>query len=286
MSEKILEDSKSIKRMSNSDPGTAGDRAEESWAELLRKWIPVGYRVETKGIILGSDGQMSPQIDIVVLDPSYPVGLISDKLYLAPAVVAAFECKLTLRSLHIDEALKTSAILERMMRLEGRRAGEFFYGMLAHSHSWQGPKSNPIGVIESAFSAGYGYSESPAELLDFLCVADLGTWLNFPMLWGGMVETVYMGQHEDQSKIKDSPYYSDPVARMVTHVLGRMGAGKIAKYLDAIGAAGVGVGAGREWPNVKTVDIPVNIRSYSVAQNAVRSESASSEQSGLRKADG
>ena len=61
---------KRIYRRVSEDPGTAGDQAEENWAEFLRNWLPANYPTVTKGRILNSDGITSPQIDILVLHPS------------------------------------------------------------------------------------------------------------------------------------------------------------------------------------------------------------------------
>jgi hypothetical protein len=77
------------------DPGTAGDEGEENWAALLREWLPPNYHVKTKGRLLSHDGSMSPQIDVLVLKPSYPLKLLEKKIWLADGVAAAFECKTT-----------------------------------------------------------------------------------------------------------------------------------------------------------------------------------------------
>jgi hypothetical protein len=58
------------------DPGTAGDEGEENWATLLRDWLPPNYHVRTKGRLLSHNGLMSPQIDVLVLKPSYPRKLL------------------------------------------------------------------------------------------------------------------------------------------------------------------------------------------------------------------
>jgi Domain of unknown function (DUF6602) len=73
------------------DPGTAGDQGEENWADLLRNWLPASFNVVTKGRIIFSDGSTSGQVDVLVLSPSYPKGLLNKKLYLAAGVLAAFE---------------------------------------------------------------------------------------------------------------------------------------------------------------------------------------------------
>ena len=86
-----------IQKRASEDPGTAGDQGEENWAEVLRLWLPPTYQVVTKGrIISQQDTPPSPQVDVLVLKPTYPKGLLNKKLYLAAGVEAAFECKITL----------------------------------------------------------------------------------------------------------------------------------------------------------------------------------------------
>jgi hypothetical protein len=70
-----------IRARSREDPGTAGDEGEENWAELLRRWLPATYHVVAKGRILYSDGQASPQVDVLVLSPAYPTGLLNKKTF-------------------------------------------------------------------------------------------------------------------------------------------------------------------------------------------------------------
>jgi hypothetical protein len=99
-SEKMSAEYQRVHATAASDPGTAGDEGEENWASLLRDWLPTGFEVKTKGRLLSTDGRRSPQVDVIVLRPSYPRKLIDEnkKVYLAEGVAAAFECKLTLRS--------------------------------------------------------------------------------------------------------------------------------------------------------------------------------------------
>ena len=173
------------------DPGTAGDAGEENWATLLREWIPATYQVVTKGRILFSDGDASPQIDILVLIPDYPRALLDKKLYLSGGVVAAFECKLTLKAVDIR---KTMANCVKIKRLENVETGtpykelhtHIIYGLLAHSHSWKKKNSKPIDNVDnSLMKYDYEYVEHPREMLDLLCIADTGTWVsNKHTFWG------------------------------------------------------------------------------------------------------
>ena len=76
----------------------------------------------------------------------YPEKLLDKKLYLAAGVVAAFECKITLKTEHIEQAMKTCATIKKLYPdREGTPYRELHtpiaYGLLAHSHSWIGRNS-------------------------------------------------------------------------------------------------------------------------------------------------
>lgn len=171
-----------IRRRAQEDPGTAGDQGEENWASLLRDWLPSTYEVATKGRIIGEDGIISPQVDLVVLKDIYPKKLLDKKLYLANGVAAAFECKTTLRAEHIAKAVETGAGIKRLFP---NRTGTLYrelhapilYGLLAHSHNWTSPNSKPEDNVSTKLTASdQAYVSHPRESLDLLCIADLGTW--------------------------------------------------------------------------------------------------------------
>lgn len=164
------------------DPGTAGDDGEECWAALLREWIPSSYPVVTKGRIISLEGVASPQIDIIVLHPSYPRHLLNKKHYIAGGVVAAFECKLTIKAHHIEKAFETAHIVKT---LSERRLGSpykelqqpIFYGLLAHSHSWKGSTADiALGLLKKIHDRQFNGPQHPAELMDLICIADLGNY--------------------------------------------------------------------------------------------------------------
>src|ERR1017187_10028086 len=100
-----------IQKRAAEDPGTAGDQGEENWAALFRQWLPDYFQVITKGRILADSGYPSPQVDVLILLPSYPPILRNTKLYLSGGVAAAFECKTTLTAAHVRKAVATSAAL-------------------------------------------------------------------------------------------------------------------------------------------------------------------------------
>jgi hypothetical protein len=187
----IAEDYRQIQKRATEDAGTAGDQGEENWKGLLKRWLPAGYYVETKGRVMFPDGRCSRQMDVLVLKPSYPPGLLDKKLYLAGGVAAAFECKLTLKASHVREAVQKAAKLRKGLPARygtPRRElqSPIVYGLLAHSHSWKGEQSKPLENIEIALSeAEEQFTEHPRQGLDLICIADLAAW--------AYVKSVYVG---------------------------------------------------------------------------------------------
>lgn len=107
---------KRIRNRTLNDPGTAGDEGKENWAALLRNWLPLTYTAVTKGRILTSDGRVSPQVDVLVLKGAYPKKLLemNTEMFLSTGVAAAFECKTTLKSAHIEKAVRTSVEIKNL----------------------------------------------------------------------------------------------------------------------------------------------------------------------------
>jgi len=178
-----------IQKRAAQDPGTAGDQGEENWATLLKQWLPHYFHVVTKGRILTDTGYTSPQVDVLVLSPAYPQVLLDKKLYLSGGVAAAFECKNTLTSAHVKEAVKTSAkIKAALSKREGTPYKELhagiIYGLLAHSHSWKDESSQPTTNIENAlWEADAAEVHHPRECIDFITVSDLATWTTMKMTY-------------------------------------------------------------------------------------------------------
>lgn len=173
-----------IRDRTRDDPGTAGDEGEENWASLLRRWLPAGYHITTKGRLLSHDGKASPQVDVVVLSPAYPPVLRDTKLYLLEGVTAAFECKTTLRAGHLADAAERCRTVKRMASASASQGtlwketrGGVMYGLLAHSHDWKQPGSTPKENIGAALHRDlHEVVSAPREMLDLVCVADVSTW--------------------------------------------------------------------------------------------------------------
>lgn len=166
-----------IHQRAREDPGTAGDQGEENWATILRQWLPPEFPVVTKGRILGPHGDASGQLDVLVLSSAYPRYLLDKKLYLASAVVAAFECKVTLRKRDVTTAITRGIDAKR---LTPRRWGSpykettstLLYGVLAHTSEW-GEKP---GLSRLLYDVHAELLEHPDEITDIVCISDLGTW--------------------------------------------------------------------------------------------------------------
>jgi hypothetical protein len=160
------------------DPGTAGDEGEENWAEILRKWLPSNYHIVTKGRVLSHYGEPSPQVDILVLHPAYPRHLLNKKYYLAGGVLAAFECKLTLRTRHLEKIFKTSSAIKNLVpQREGSPYKELqqpiIYGVLAHSHEWSRKnKHGAFDLLDRLDKYQFCGVEHPRNMLDLICIAD------------------------------------------------------------------------------------------------------------------
>ncbi|HEV7701745.1 MAG TPA: DUF6602 domain-containing protein [Pyrinomonadaceae bacterium] len=171
-----------IQSRATEDPGTAGDQGEENWATLLRSWLPQNFYVVTKGRILTQDGYVSPQVDVLVLSPSYPRILIDKKLYLSGGVVAAFECKITLTAKHVLRTVQTAAEIKAALpKTDGTPYRElhtpFVFGLLAHAHSWTSAGSKAVENIEKAlWKADSHFTKHPRECIDLITVSDLATW--------------------------------------------------------------------------------------------------------------
>jgi hypothetical protein len=181
----IAVDYERIHQRSKEDHGTAGAQGEKEWAELLANWLPSTYHVVLGGRIISADGEMSPQVDIAVLKPSYPRALLREKIWLACGIAAVFECKNTLKVEHVIDNIERCKKIKAMFPREVSDDAEqelrspIICGLLAHSHSWKGVNSKPLEIVGNALLKGAYEASHPSELIDVVCVADLATWNNW-----------------------------------------------------------------------------------------------------------
>ncbi|HHI5411966.1 TPA: DUF6602 domain-containing protein [Vibrio metoecus] len=264
-----------IRKRATEDPGTAGDQGEENWATLLKDWLPSTYQIVTKGRIISHDGRTSPQIDVLVLKESYPKKLLDKKVYLAAGVAAAFECKVTLKASHIEEAISNCvAIKELFPARKGSPYKELHspivYGLLAHSHSWKGEQSTPVENIKNKLhEEDNRFVTHPNKMLDLLCVADLGTWASKKMTFvgpkqiadwskmapsyghNGSATTAFVGYtHQGQNQKQD--HYFTPIGTLISNLSQKLawendGYRSLADYYRITALSGSGSGEMRMW---------------------------------------
>lgn len=253
-----------IRARATEDPGTAGDQGEENWKELLELWLPESYKVVTKGRLIDTKGNSSPQIDVLVLHPNYPKFLRNKKHYLVDGVVAAFECKTTLRSKHISEAMRTAL---KVKKLVTPRNGtpyadlntELVYGLLAHSSDISKDSAKArLAIDKSLREAEEQNIEHPKFAMDLLCVANLVTCTyvkrSYLGIQGGrlsnqVLETFYsLCPHPSLAW----PRPATPIGVMLTELFWRLAwedqsLQRLARYFGAVlSKAGAGTGI-RKW---------------------------------------
>ena len=272
-------DYEQIQKRAIEDPGTAGDQGEKNWATLLSRWLPPSIRVVTKGRILSDQGEAGPQVDVLLLSPVYPPALFDQKYYLAGGVLAAFECKITLRAHHIREFVQHAVSISH---LAPRRMGSpyselnspILYGLLAHSHRWDKPESTPPKNIERALlTADEEIVTHPSEMPDLLCVANVGTWSKSYDAWIGPGMNVWSEQmasifgkdgavttaYIESSKNSSNPWAADqaagftPIGSFISQLINRIARDdesfrRLAHYFTLAGLRGRGVGGQRLWP--------------------------------------
>jgi hypothetical protein len=227
---------------------------------LLRHWLPQGYHVRTKGRILSDKNVASKQLDVIVLKPNYPRKLLGIKTYLAAGVAAAFECKLSIKTVHIKKSFETMKnVLEpRKGSIYEELHSPVIYGILAHSHSWKSPRAKPVENVTKTLRAFQNLSTlHPREMVDVVCVADLGTWsISRNPAWGrgfepfgygleGFTQVVYMCA--SKADPEQTPAFT-PIGLMLAFLWRRLGfedasIRPLARYFWRITGPGAGMAA-------------------------------------------
>ncbi|MDE0636113.1 MAG: hypothetical protein OXI43_09740 [Candidatus Poribacteria bacterium] len=259
-----------IQQNALSDPANAGDQGEKNWAKLIKGWIPSNYKVVTRGRIINSKGILSPQVDVLVLKESYPEKLTEINHYISSGVVAAFECKLTLKANHIKETIEKSKIIKELY--EPRKGTPYkelhvpiIYGLLAHSHSWNNPGSNPQkNVVTHLKENDFEIIKHPRESIDIICVADLVTCTSYKCPIGFLLAT-----QENRYKMVETGYIirngqNSPIGDFISTLCGRLAWENselvdIRNYYWFSGITGGGNSIGRLW-NITDVYTPQTIQ--------------------------
>jgi hypothetical protein len=271
------------KRLHGHAGGRGGPQGEQNWASLLRDWLPAHYHVVTNGHIVDQEGKVGPEADVLVLSPWYPKRLIDKRPYLAGGVEAAFECKLTLRGTDIEEAVKKASEIHSLVpKRDGTPYKELHspivYGLLAHSSMWTGKGRRTEGelldyVLDLILEAYTDHAHHPREMLDLVCVADLGTWSVRKSFWesmssAGSLADVRMTYFRQPSEAETDEWYADvdpkyfrsgrspvpmePIGLMLVYLLTRLGwenhdARRMATHFKN-SLSGGGLGKQLSWP--------------------------------------
>jgi hypothetical protein len=279
------DDYRQIQKSATEDPGTAGDQGEENWAKLLRNWLPHTFHVVTKGRIISEMGIASPQVDVLVLQPEYPPHLLNTKLYLAAGVLAAFECKLTLKASHIGDfidnsvAIKSNLTRPRPETPYDELQTRLLFGLLSHSNSWKGKKSDAVGTIQAKLdSEDLIRIKHPRHMPDIICVADVACWCATKMSYlrpqiadynGQLFSTVYISGRGPISHyschsaaFENVPNGSTPIGSMITMLILKLAYRNLhlrplSRYYMGTGIRAISVGnVGRNWsPEVISEDL-------------------------------
>jgi hypothetical protein len=97
---------------------TMGDVNEQHFIELIRRYLPDRYAVDT-GIIIDSDGKTSDQIDVIIFDNQYTPTLLDQQNHRyipAESVYAIFEAKPTINKNYLEYAAGKAASVRSLRR--------------------------------------------------------------------------------------------------------------------------------------------------------------------------
>lgn len=106
LEQKLLQVKLELSSQSVTHPGTLGEVNESYFIEVLRKYLPKRYAVDT-GIVIDSTGATSDQIDVIVYDNQYTPTLLdqqSHRFVPAEAVYGVFEVKPTINKEYLEYA--------------------------------------------------------------------------------------------------------------------------------------------------------------------------------------
>lgn len=164
------------------NPGVAGGDCEDQFAGFLKRFLPAGFGITTRGIIFLESGELSPEIDLI-LTKDLPEELFENYIP-HEYVVAAFEVKTTLENRYIEKIAKTAALLRPTPR-EGKPRevlfGRIIYGVLALSSNFKGlRKPTKLKSLDDNDHELQAFMKSldqwrpsyPSQTVDLVLVAD------------------------------------------------------------------------------------------------------------------
>jgi hypothetical protein len=266
--DQIQKDYERLHDVAANDPQRAGHGGESTWKELLTNWLPPSYEVVTRRYIVPEDGEDTFETDLVVISPGYPQKLREREEIMAGGVAAAFCVRLTVDAGGINDAIDRATRLRRGLKprhgsARAEMLGAFPVGLLAHAHIWTGEHSDPTANVTTGLEKQYETALHPRELLDFVCVANLGTWSAARMPYAPPATLAHLqGAPQSfaqqgaaitafvQSFAEMSP---DPVAMQIAHLFERLslddpGLRRTADGFRLTNTLGGGSGLQHHWP--------------------------------------
>ncbi len=159
------------------DAKVAGNNGELNWINLLKKWLPSNLQYAQNVRILNADGNRTKEIDFVILEPGYPLALAEKNEILSGAVIASFECKLTLRKRDLGDIFEKCENLKSLTKPKATIdpaqdfRGAFPHYVVSHSSEW---KSEPVAKIYAELLSSVIRASHPRNLVDGIYVADAG----------------------------------------------------------------------------------------------------------------
>ena len=248
-----------IRRHSREAPETAGGRGESDWAELLAGWLPPTLQVVTRGRIVDHKDNISPEMDVIVLKDVYPRQMLcKGDYFLSAGVLAAFECKATLRREHISEAVKVAGKVKQLgQSREGTPYAELYspiiYGLLSHAHDWTQDHSRPEeNVTDALWEADYRLVTHPRDCLDLICVANLGMWASWKDAMDVFHDGLPVSRYWTSTKSKNRSHFT-PIGSLIVYLSRRLAweipaLRPLADYYFKTGLTGTAYLPGRIWP--------------------------------------
>ena len=118
LEQKLLQVKLELSAQSVSHPGTLGEVNENYFIEVLRKYLPKRYAVDT-GIVIDSLGKTSNQIDVIIYDNQYTPTLLDQQNHRfipAEAVYAVLEVKPTIDKGYLKYAGEKAKSVRRLRR--------------------------------------------------------------------------------------------------------------------------------------------------------------------------
>ncbi len=118
MQQTMLKTQLEMSSVSITHSGTMGDVNEKHFIEIIKRYLPDRYAVDT-GIVIDSDGQTSDQIDVVVFDNQYTPTLLDQQNHRfipAESVYAVFEVKPRVDKTYLSYAGKKAESVRKLKR--------------------------------------------------------------------------------------------------------------------------------------------------------------------------